>query len=113
MQKRLFYFFKILLWIVLAGKISGWFFDYSDRTNEVLNIAMFSLIGVAYVYLGFIWDRVSTKIIYVTCGLYLIIMKFLTDSTILNIIGIACIITPLLLARFLPKEADEEELIES
>ncbi len=61
---------------------------------------MFSLIGVAYVVVGFAWNNKFTKIIFITCGLFLIAMNFIEKNTILTIIGIICMLTPMLIGRF-------------
>lgn len=113
MKKTFFTIFRILLGIVLLGKITNWFLNYSDETNQILNTAIFTLIGIAYTIAGFISDKNLTKIIFIVCGLYLIIMNLINKNTILTIIGIICILTPLLISRFSLEKTDEKELTES
>ena len=105
--------FLILIGIVLIGKISNWFLDYSDETNQILNAAMFTLIGIAYLVGGFVWDKKLNNIIFLVCGIYLIAMNFIGDFGLKSIIGIVCILTPMLIARFSPEETDEKELSEN
>ncbi|MCE5320800.1 MAG: hypothetical protein LLF93_06845, partial [Bacteroidales bacterium] len=113
MKKTLFTIFRILIGIILVGKISNWFLNYSDETNQILNAGMFALIGIAYLVGGFIWDKKLTNIIFLICGIYLIVMNFIDDFGLKSIIGIVCILTPMLIARFSPKETDEKELAEN
>ena len=110
MKKILFTIFQILITIVFIGKISNWFLNYSDETNQILNVAMFTLIGIAYMYTGFIWDKKLIKTILIVCGLYLIVANFISDFYLKSIIGIVCILVPMLIIRFSQKEVDEEQL---
>ncbi|QHI37380.1 hypothetical protein IMCC3317_27590 [Kordia antarctica] len=112
MKKILFTIFQILITIVFIGKISNWFLNYSDETNQILNVAMFTLIGIAYMYTGFIWDKKLIKTILIVCGLYLIVANFISDFYLKSIIGIVCILVPMLIIRFSHKEVDEEQLEE-
>ena len=91
---------QITIGIILIGKISNWFLNYSDFVNHMLNTAMFSLIGTAYIYVGINWDRTLFKLILITCGMYLIIMNLFSMTTIISIIGILCMLIPMLIARF-------------
>jgi hypothetical protein len=111
MKKTLLLIFRVLIGIILIGKVSNWFFNYSDETNRIINAAMFTLIGIAYLVGGFIWNKKLINLIFVICGLYLIGMNFITDFSFKSIIGIICILTPMLIVRFLPEERDERELV--
>uniref|UniRef100_UPI00404796C4 hypothetical protein n=1 Tax=Flavobacterium sp. TaxID=239 RepID=UPI00404796C4 len=105
--------FLILIGIVLIGKISNWFLNYSDETNQILNVGMFTLIGIAYLVGGFVWDKKLINIIFLVCGIYLIAMNFIGDFGLKSIIGIICILTPMLIPRLSPEETDEKELAEN
>lgn len=105
--------FLILIGIVLVGKMSNWFLNYSDETNQILNVGMFTLIGIKYLFGGFIWDKKMKNVIFIVCGLYLIGMNFIGDSGLKSIIGIIAILLPMLIARFSPEEADEKALAEN
>jgi hypothetical protein len=111
MKKTLLKIFRVLIGVILIGKISNWFLNYSDETNHILNVGMFTLIGIAYLVGGFIWDRKLINIIFLISGLYLITMNFVNDFGLKHEIGIVCILIPMLIVRFLPEENDEKELV--
>jgi hypothetical protein len=100
MRNIIFTIFKILIAIVLFGKLLGIVLNFSNGINQILNIAMFSLIGISYVVIGYIWDDKISKTLFITCGLYLIIMNFFQSMVVLNILSIVCILTPMLLSYF-------------
>lgn len=101
MKNALFKIFRISIGIVLFGKISNWVFNFGDQINQILNASMFCLIGIAYIIVGFIWDNKFIKTIILTCGLFLLVMNFFAKGNIaLDIFGVLCILTPMLIARF-------------
>ncbi|GGG97693.1 hypothetical protein GCM10011416_14670 [Polaribacter pacificus] len=112
MKRKLFILFRVLLVLILIGKVSNWFLNYSDETNQFLSTSMFTCIGFSYLAGGFIWDNRLTNIIFICCGLYLIIMNFVPDFYSKPIIGIVCILTPLIIARFTPEESEDASLIQ-
>mgnify|MGYP005995152693 CR=1 FL=1 len=99
--------YRILIGIVLIGKISNWFLNYSDETNKILNTAMFCLIGIAYLAFSWSFEKKILKLALAICGIYLVIMPFTTDFSWNSIIGIVCILTPMIIGKFL---LDEEEI---
>ncbi|MFN3758270.1 MAG: hypothetical protein ACK4SF_03555 [Algoriphagus aquaeductus] len=96
--------FNFILVFVLIGKVSSRFLDFSDETNQLLNTAMFSLIGIAYLAFSWAFEKIILKIILLFSGLYLILMNFLPDSEWNSIIGIFCTATILFLADFFQKK---------
>lgn len=110
MKNVFFKVFRILIGLVLIGKILNWFLNFSDAMNQILNIAMFCLIGIAYLVIGYLWDSKFVKIINITCGLFLLAMNFLTKNLALNILGILCILTPLLIARFYKEKGHDTSI---
>jgi len=108
MKQTCFTIFKILIGIVLIGKISNWFLNYSDETNQILNTVMFTLIGIAYSFKAFIWSKKQTYIIVLICGIYLIAMNFIGDFKLKSTIGVACILAPMLITRFSPKATNKK-----
>ena len=72
---------------------------------------MFCLIGVAYLAFSWAFDKFSLKVIFAICGIYLILMNFIPDFSWNSIIGIICILTPMIIAKFLPEEDDDEEIV--
>ena len=102
--------FKILVTLVLIAKITNWVFHYSEEINTIINATMFTLIGIAYVVAGFIWNRKTTNLLFLVSGLYLILMSFIPDVSWKSIIGIICIVTPLFIVRFFPEKEENEPL---
>lgn len=100
MKNKIFTAFKILIALVLIGKILNWFLNFSQETNQQLNMAMFSLIGIAYVVMSYSWNQQLIRIGIISCGLFLIAMNFFPATTPLEIVGIICILAPMLIARF-------------
>jgi hypothetical protein len=103
MKDVLFTATRILIFLVLLGKVLNWILDFSDETNSILDILMFTLIGIAYIVMGWVWGNKVTKIVATTCGVFLIAMNFFNNTPLLNLIGIVCILTPMLIARFYKK----------
>ena len=107
MKDKLFFAFRILCVVILLAKVSNWIFHYSDQTNEILNGTMFSLIGIAYIAIGLAWIKKWVKFTLVACGLYLIAMNFFNEYLAVVIIGIVCLIVPMVIARVV-KDVDDE-----
>ncbi|WP_139325475.1 hypothetical protein [Belliella pelovolcani] len=55
------------------------------------------------------FDKPALKLTFLSCGVYVFIMNFLHDFEIKSIIGIICIVTPLIIAGFLPKKEENED----
>jgi len=85
---------------VLFGQILNWILKFNDKVEQLLNTAMFSLIGLAYIVLGYAQDNKMLRIIAIICGVYLIAGNFFEKNTLLKIIGLICLLTPVLIARF-------------
>jgi len=100
MKKNLFSILPILIAFVLVAKISGWFINYSEQTNNLINSLMFTIIGVYYVINGLLLNQLKIKITLLISGLFLIGMNFITQNYIVSIIGIVCIIVPMLIAKY-------------
>lgn len=113
MKKAIIIIFKILIFAVLIGKILNWFFKFNYITNEILNTAMFCLIGIAFIFYGYWWDKKIMKVLLIVCGLYLITMNFIPQSNLVSIIGIVCIILPTLIVRFKKEKNTSETLLEN
>lgn len=96
--------FLVLIGIVLIGKISNWFLHYDDTTNKALNTAMFCLIGVAYLAIAIGFKKLLLNIVFGLCGIYLIIMNFIPDFGFNAVLGIVCVIIPMIIGKFLPKK---------
>lgn len=105
-KNKLLLVFRVLIVIVLACEILNWFLNFGDTTNYILNATMFSLIGIAFIVAGIHWDNKVIKLIMVLCGFFLLICNFLPENIAFEIIGIACIIVPMVISRF-SKENDK------
>jgi hypothetical protein len=103
MKKVVFTIFQIAIAIILIGKIANWFLDFSDETKRILNMVMFTLIGIAYIVFGYVFDSRLTKTIFIACGAYLILMNYIPSHVIFTILVTICILTPVLIARFSPE----------
>ncbi|HRD56982.1 MAG TPA: hypothetical protein PK504_02985 [Ferruginibacter sp.] len=112
MKRLLHKIFLALIGIILIGKISNWFLHYNNNINEILNAGMFTLIGVAYLVGGYVWNNKLIKMIFIVCGLYLIGMNFIQDFELKSIIGIVSMLTPMLIARFSTKAENKKEMKE-
>lgn len=113
MKNVLFTTFRILIFLVLIGKVLNWFLNFNDEANQILNMAMFTLIGIAYIVIGYVWDNKLLKVVIATCGMFLIVINFFKNNLALDIIGIVCILTPMLIARFYKRENGEMNVPES
>ncbi len=110
MKKLIHRIIFILIMLILLGKISNWIFDFPDEVNEILNTIMFCTIGIAYLIGAFAYSNPWYRVVFALCGIYLISMNFVERTIILTIIGIICLVTPMILARF--DKSDPEEVIE-
>ncbi|MAN86449.1 MAG: hypothetical protein CL555_06170 [Algoriphagus sp.] len=90
--------FLQLSFIILIGKISGWIWGFDNEYDGMINLGTFVLIGAAYISAAIAWNSNLYRWIFLICGIYLIVMNFL-DFELKSILGIACILTPLLLSR--------------
>jgi hypothetical protein len=109
-MKNFFFVFRIAIFAVLLAKIASIFLHFNAQTKEIINISMFSLIGVAYIIFGIAWDKKLAKSIIIGCGVYLIVMNFFPKHTALYIIGIACILIPAFIGKFSKNTTKEENL---
>ena len=108
-KNSIFLIYRVLLAVVLVGQFSNWIFDYNDDTIQVLNTAMFSLIGVAYLVFSWFFNKKLLNLILAVCGTYLIVMTFFSNSILTWTLAIISILTPMILGKFLPEEADNED----
>ncbi|RXK61945.1 hypothetical protein ESA94_02730 [Lacibacter luteus] len=107
MPKLLLGILRAALLLILALKIINLFLHFPKEINALLNAAMFTLIGINFILVGSKWDKPIIKIIFSVCGLYLVVMNFFSSTALLNVIGIVCILTPIIIARF---STDKEKL---
>jgi hypothetical protein len=113
MKNLAFTVFRILLGIILFGKILNWILNFNDQVNMILNTAMFCLIGIAYIVVATAWDNRFIRTIFLTCGVFLIIMNFLGQNAILNILGITSILVPMLIGRFYKEKTESSDALKA
>jgi hypothetical protein len=100
MRNLAFTVFKISLGLIFFAKLLNWILHFSDQVNMILNTAMFCLIGIAYIVMATAWNNKFIRTIFLACGVFLIVMNFLGQNVFFNILGIASILTPMLIGRF-------------
>ena len=98
---RLYY---ALLVAVLIARFTDIFFNYSEETDQLITTSMFCLLGVGYIRFAFLESQKGYQLLFALCGMYLIIMNFIEKNDILTIIGIICILLPLVLRRIYKKK---------
>lgn len=100
-MKRMFYIvFSTLIGLVLTATVLDWLFHFSEPVNRVVQIVMFSLIGIAYLVMAYAWAPVFPRLLIFGCGVLLIVLTLLDNSTWSDITRIGCILVPMLIARF-------------
>ena len=100
--------YSVVLMGVIIAKISNWVFSYSETTNEIINTIMFCLIGVGYIYWAITQTHRLYQILVLLCGMFVILMNFIEKSSYLTIIGIVCLIIPMVLFRLEGKKEEQE-----
>ncbi|MCB4807038.1 hypothetical protein LG651_02160 [Tamlana sp. 62-3] len=65
---------------------------------------MFCLIGI--VFLAYSWsvNKIIIKLTLLICGIFLIAMNFIPNFEMKSIIGITCLLLPLILEKLFPEE---------
>jgi hypothetical protein len=106
MKTKLFLLFRIAIFLILGLKVLNLFLHFGDRTNQLINVSMFSLIGISYAVVGFNWEPFWQRVVFIACGLYLLAMAYFSGNVYLNLVGILCILTPVLIARFSGREKE-------
>lgn len=113
MKAVFFKIFMVLLAMVFFGKVLNWIFTFSSETTQLINMAMFLLIGIAYIVMGYVWHGRWNKIIITACGVFVIAMNFVNKNTAIEILSIACLLTPMLIARFYKEKTGNRPMRES
>lgn len=113
MNKIFLRIFYILLTIILIGKMANWIFNFSEETNSLLNTLMYTLLGLGYIINAWDWERKLIQALFLLCGIYLISMNFLSDFNLKSLIGIICILAPLLYAKYTRETSNDEVIAEN
>lgn len=110
MKKTLYTIYFILIALVLPAKVANWFLDLNRELTNLISTVMFCLIGLGYIFMNqHTFDQKWPKILTMVCGSYIILMNFINKNTFLTIVGIICIVSPLILARLQGKTSIDEK----
>ncbi|TXF74886.1 hypothetical protein [Chryseobacterium sp.] len=109
MKTAFFPIFRTLLAVIIILTICSWSLDFDQTIVELSKFAMFSVIGAFYIIGAFLVKEYLLKILFISCGLFLVIMNFIPQSLLLTIIGICSILLPPVVAKFSPEFKDTEE----
>ena len=100
MMKNLLRILTSLALIIFIANASSFIFSYNDSINDILNILMFSVIGLYYIIMSLSLVNNLYKFGILLCGVFLIIMNFLPENNFLLIIAVLSILLPMLIIRF-------------
>lgn len=89
-----------LVVIVLIAKITNWFLHFEPNINNFINVVMFSIIGIFYIIFGFALHHLNAKVTLILCGLFLILMNYMTKTMMVEMVGIICLVIPILIGKF-------------
>ncbi len=64
---------------------------------------MFCLLGTLYIINGFSAEKKEHKIIYIICGLSIIVISFVSRTFLTNILSVIAILTPIIVRRITAK----------
>ena len=103
MKRSVYIVFLIALGIILLGKILNWFIEFSPVIESVLNVSMFSLVGLLYLAFAWAMDNKLTKLLFFLGGTFLLIYPWIDDpNDILGILAVLIVVLPLLLGKLKP-----------
>lgn len=89
--------------LLIIAKISEYFIAYNHSTLETFTHIMFMVIGGFYFVVGFYLKKTFLKMVFFISGLYLLIMNFLPESTVVTLIGIVLLLVSISLMRYSPE----------
>ena len=91
---------RVLMIAILLAKVSSWFIDYSENIENLINTAMFSLIGIYFIVMGIVFDKKLLKAIFLICGAILIIFNFIELNGFIEFIKLIALVVPIALGYF-------------
>ncbi|MGQ1929097.1 hypothetical protein [Ornithobacterium rhinotracheale] len=103
---------QILSIILVVAIVVHFFVDFGVNGKFWLFTTMFFIIGFRYFVLGFSEGKFWIKIVFIICGLYLMIFKFVMepDTIFQNLLGILALLLPIFLGR-LGYATDDDERV--
>ncbi|MFN7585311.1 MAG: hypothetical protein ACK5RI_05295 [Bacteroidota bacterium] len=97
---------------IIIAKVLNWVIGFNESTHDLINKAMFILIGVSYLIFGYALDQFRYRLITMVCELILITMNFFSENNYLNILGIISILVPMLIGRLVVSKNNENSVPE-
>lgn len=89
---------------IIIAKVLNWVIGFNESTHDLINKAMFILIGVSYLIFGYALDQMRYRLITILCGLFLISMNLLPKNDYITALGIISMLAPILIQRLLIKK---------
>lgn len=100
MKKAALVFFTGFAFIILIARMLGWVLHYSKTTDHLLDVAMFTFIGIAYLVMAVVWNKGLLRLLLFMCGVFLVMFNFIERNTVIEIASICCLLIPMVIARF-------------
>ena len=97
---------------IILAKVLNWVIGFNESTHDLINKAMFILIGVSYLIFGYALDQMRYRLITILCGIFLISMNFLPKNNYMIAAAIISILATILIRRFLIKNETENSVPE-
>ena len=97
---------------IIIAKVLNWVIGFNESTHDLINKAMFILIGVSYLIFGYALDQLRYRLITMVCGIFLISMNFLPKNNYMIAAAIISILATILIRRFLIKNETENSVPE-
>ena len=97
---------------IILAKVLNWVIGFNESTHDLINKAMFILIGVSYLIFGYALDQLRYRLITMVCGIFLISMNFLPKNNYMIAAAIISILATILIRRFLIKNETENSVPE-
>ncbi|MFY8006723.1 MAG: hypothetical protein ACOVOY_05750 [Sediminibacterium sp.] len=97
---------------IILAKVLNWVIGFNESTHDLINKAMFILIGVSYLIFGYALDQMRYRLITILCGIFLISLNFLPKNNYMIAAAIISILATILIRRFLIKNETENSVPE-
>ena len=104
MRKVVYVAFILACTIILIGKILNWFIDFDPSFSNGLNLAMFTLLGIYWLYQAWSYDHKLIKALFFIGGIYLLLLKWINIPDFLSGVFIGLVLAPWILVKLNPKK---------
>lgn len=82
---------------IIIAKVLNWVIGFNESTHDLINKAMFILIGISYLIFGYALDQMRYRLITMVCGLILITMNIFPKNDYMNALAIISMLVPMLI----------------